>query len=1133
MKSFYSGLSRRKGFWALQVLVFLISSFFAVKYYSVAFPVVDLKIQMDRTTALSRAAQLAKNNHWGPESFRQAVSFDQDQQPQTFIELTAGGSAAFAQVLKQERFSPYTWKVRHYQQGDVHEAMIWFTPKGDLYGFLNALGENDPGPALSSEKARVLAEQRARQLGVRLLEFELVERSQEVKPNQRVDHTFVYERPQERIGEGRYRLKLVVAGDQLVRLKHWVQVPDAFERRYAEMRSFNNTIASISSTVILLAYFLGACGVGLFLLAKAGQVIWKPAAIAGAILAGFQVLEQFNHLPLIWMSYDTALPASGFLLRQAVSALGLFFMEWFMLTLSFAAAEGLSRRAFPHHPQFWRLWSSGNAGTLSVLGRTLGGYLSVGLFFLFVVAVYLFGTRTLGWWVPSETLFHPDALATLCPWFTSLSNSLHAGFWEESLFRAVPLAGAALLGDRFGGRKKWIAFAMVFQALVFASAHANYPAQPSYARVLELILPSFFFGALYLTYGLLPGIVLHFTFDTVFFALPLFFAQTPGVIWDQVLVVFFALSPLWISLVSRVRLGKWRYLSPHELNSNAPRNEPQPSGGHQDSTLIPGEEAQGASPIGVSPLKSKALLRSLSPRSEKGWIATAGVCFLFCSFGLRSENLSPPLLISRSQAIARAQSALIQKGVQLSPSWESAAGVSAQLDLEDQFVWKTAGKATYQKLLGSFLMPPAWMVRFFRFDQEVTERANEFQVAVIGSGDVFTIRHDLPEEDSLPEITEEQAKAKALQAIGDQFPALSLNLEFQSSQSFKLPHRRDWTLIFTDRSVVLPQGAARVAVRISGNEVTSVRPFVFIPEQWLRAERSRQNQMGIIQMVSGLILLVGGIGAMSLALRAWLKTPCLSRGFQLHFWLLFGIEWVLLLSSIPAQRAQLLTEEPALNQWLGFFSMGGVKALVFSGVLSLLLSWIAQQERVLPRFQPAQTARLGYSLGILGAAGVGLGLRRLPETHPLMAKLDALREAIPGLFSLQIFEQFLISSVLLSLLGMTLHWVSHAWSTRRVQTLGVSLLLSLLVMSFQADDLLHWGLGGALLGLVQYGMFATVIRSSLGLVPYACAGVFALHGVKQMTLQGYPSVLGVELLGMCLILGFLKARERLSKRFES
>ena len=107
---------------------------------------------------------------------------------------------------------------------------------------------------------------------------------------------------------------------------------------------------------------------------------------------------------------------------------------------------------------------------------------------------YTFVTKKLGWWAPADTSYDPNQLAAYFPWLTSIGISLGAGFWEECLFRAVPLAGAALVGDRFGKRNLFIGIAFVFQAIVFGAAHANYPVQPAYARVVELMIPSFLFG---------------------------------------------------------------------------------------------------------------------------------------------------------------------------------------------------------------------------------------------------------------------------------------------------------------------------------------------------------------------------------------------------------------------------------------------------------------------------------------------------------------------------------------------------------------------------------------------------------------------------------------------------------------
>src|SRR5262249_35870422 len=149
---------------------------------------------------------------------------------------------------------------------------------------------------------------------------------------------------------------------------------------------------------------------------------------------------------------------------------------------------------------------------------------------------------------------------------SAISQAAQAGFWEECLFRAAPLATAALIGDKLGRRRSFIAGAMILQALVFASGHAGYANQPAYARVVELILPSFAFGALYLLFGLLPGIVLHFAYDTAWMALPLFVSSTARAHFEQAIVLLVVLVPLWIVLLNRVRLGAWKAVSPDVRN---------------------------------------------------------------------------------------------------------------------------------------------------------------------------------------------------------------------------------------------------------------------------------------------------------------------------------------------------------------------------------------------------------------------------------------------------------------------------------------------------------------------------------------------------------------------------------------
>ena len=72
------------------------------------------------------------------------------------------------------------------------------------------------------------------------------------------------------------------------------------------------------------------------------------------------------------------------------------------------------------------------------------------------------------------------------------------------------------------------AIAFVLQAVIFGGAHANYPGFPPYSRLVELVVPSMLWAAIFLRFGLLPTILLHALFDLALFSIPLFLVDAPG-----------------------------------------------------------------------------------------------------------------------------------------------------------------------------------------------------------------------------------------------------------------------------------------------------------------------------------------------------------------------------------------------------------------------------------------------------------------------------------------------------------------------------------------------------------------------------------------------------------------------------
>ncbi|MEE8366912.1 MAG: hypothetical protein V3S30_01210, partial [Thermoanaerobaculia bacterium] len=453
-------LTRKPIFWVLFVLIALLSGGVAMRYFSSAFPIVTLDLRMDRAHALREARQLAERYDWGPNGYRQAASFELDEATQNLVELEGGGSAAFREMLRGDVYSPYTWRVRHFSSGETLETTILFTPQGLPYGFRQKLPEDEPGESLDTEQALELAEHAATQdWGIDLGEYERVEVGSERRSGGRIDHSLVYQRTDLEVAEGRYRLRLVVGGDRLTGLVHFVDIPEAFERRYSEMRSVNSAIGA-GGFVGLVFFLLIGCVGGLSYLLRRRWVLWRQPIKWGIFVSLLMALTSANRWPLLWMDYDTAVPAGTFVLQEAVFILAGFLGLALLYSLSFMAAESLTRRAFPHHLQLWTAWSPQGLGSIQLLGRTATAYLLVALFFAYEVLLYLVSGKYFGWWTPSEVLFDPDILATYFPWLSSITISLQAGFWEECLFRAVPLAGAALLGRRFGHRRTWIIAAL-------------------------------------------------------------------------------------------------------------------------------------------------------------------------------------------------------------------------------------------------------------------------------------------------------------------------------------------------------------------------------------------------------------------------------------------------------------------------------------------------------------------------------------------------------------------------------------------------------------------------------------------------------------------------------------------------
>ena len=153
---------KRPAFWLLLGLASIAAALVGYRYFPQAFSIVALDITMDREQALEQARGIMMRDRLGPAGFRQAASFGLDEETQTFVELEGGGKEAFTQMMRDRLYAAYTWRVRHFAEGQINETTIQFTPDGRPYGFGERLEEKAPGPALDPAAARAIAEAAAR-----------------------------------------------------------------------------------------------------------------------------------------------------------------------------------------------------------------------------------------------------------------------------------------------------------------------------------------------------------------------------------------------------------------------------------------------------------------------------------------------------------------------------------------------------------------------------------------------------------------------------------------------------------------------------------------------------------------------------------------------------------------------------------------------------------------------------------------------------------------------------------------------------------------------------------------------------------------------------------------------------------
>ena len=1043
-----------------------------------SFPIVALKQHLTREQALTRADSFFRAHSLAPPGARTAVRFQKRDSLRTFVELAGGGPDSLNALIRGDDIAPFTWSVRAFVPGNPREARVAFAPDGSIIGFSRMLADADRRPTVSADSGQRLAEHALDTwIDDRIDRWKLVTASYETKKTSgRIDRTYTFERVDRRIGGAPIRAEVQIAGDSPSHVRRFVEIPQSFRRRYAEMRSANDLLAALAGLAILGITIVGIIALRRF--ARRGQVRWREAFIVGAAIGALALAAGINELPGSWYSYDTAMsPATFYAGRILVAALA-GFGTTLLVAFTLAAAEAATRLSFPRHLDWWKLWRF--RGTTEVAKQVGGGY-AVAAFGLAYVAIFYLVTRKLfGWWVPSELLDDPNQIASPMPWISAIATSLNAGVWEEATFRALPLSLLALWVGRRPTRRWWMGAGVVVSALVFGFAHASYESWPPYSRGVELFLEACVWAVLFINFGLLVTVVAHFAYDLVLFGI---FAASGSSIEYRVTAAIILLALLAPALAVARSWMRQRGLAtaPEDARFEAWRP-------------IAADEPTG--PV------TKRKPGTFTRRASRLALAAAAIAAVIAVARPPRTTLGVPFTADRARVLETADSVLIARGGNPA-GWRRLATVGRDsLSEWPRYLRKYKLVPDAQTFASTYEPAAWWLVRYVHTTGNAGQRTEEWRVRVWPDGRSLDARHLI--QDMAPRGQGDSASVRAIALAALAREGIDTTRLQESQFEVKArPLRRDVTITYTDTTVKLPDGAAaRAWVTIAGDDLVDTRRGVELPEDFLRADRARLVNRVLIGAVSTMLalgLLVTGAIVLRRRRPVVLDDGTLDRKRTIIAIGLLAVLAILSgLNSVPSLLAEYDTAEP----W-GRFTSGIALRLVVGIALALIPAalWLALdglRRRVgIPMLAGERSRSTSNDMLI---AGLGLGGIVYAMTHldALIPRGDmpptpttVLDRALPLFAGVPDIPAYVLLSVaLIGIPFLVVAGLSSRWSLRVLMGAALVAVLSVAAWSSEPTGQLDFGtVALAIAGMIVVAL-AIVVWGSLSAWSWIVAALF-------------------------------------------
>lgn len=864
-----------------------------------------------RASTLSAGALDSKSPDPSSQRAFKSITFSYDDDAKSFLEYELGVSKANELMVKE--IPVWYWRVRMVRELQQEELRVWINPEGKLAGVDHDFENDKAMPSLTHKQAEKFAREFVeKDTGNSLDGYDLIKDEESQKPK-RKDHSFTFEDTKKDYKGAKMRVFVGVAGNKIESYNRYLHVPESFERKFADIRSYNKMLAQIAQIFMTLLMIVSVFAFGWAVMT--GNIRWFPVIVIALIFTFVPFLDGINNFNELVDGYDTSITYSSFVTTELIRMLIMLVPGTFGAVVMFGAAEALYRKTFPDHLAIEKVFTKEGLKSKAVALGLFVGHMLLLIDLGWVVFYYLMGNH-FGFWCPLGVENY-QILSSYFPALSAMKVGVSASFMEEALYRIVGMSLMMKISGNF-----WVA--NLFQAAAWGFAHSTYPQQPFYARGVELTLGGLLDGWILRRYGIIACVASHYIFDTFLGVKPLLSSGDPAL-----------KAQAFLSVIPFVVLFVYSYIKSKGAD-DAEAEQKLLNRTVNENIQVKEEEETEEDEKSIS-------YEPIAPQ-KRLFLFVITVLLGFACFAVREPilNMNSINRIDRAQAETRAAEVLTRHGIQ-APGYTVISWLSSQGGGEaEQYMFEKVGfNKTNEVVEKSHSGGYCWRIRFFK--PKVPE---EYEVQLDGDGREIGTDIRLSEDTKGAFLSKEAALAKASHEIDVTYPYLK-PYELESASEQKRPGRTDWSFVFRSKQFDVAEARFKIHVTVFGDLVSGANWSWEVPDKWTfeRSKRTFREEIAghIYRAGSLLIFILGG---------AWAIGVLKARAIRVRAALFIGAAYVLCmipsqLNSLPLFFSEYATTTPVNNyvtdqissyagQYIRAFFMASIVAAFAIGSMRIL-----------------------------------------------------------------------------------------------------------------------------------------------------------------------------------------------------